>query len=167
MMRSKVIALAVVAMAAPVSGAATARAQGLVTAHRIPAVLANEIVAGAVEACAKMGHAVTAVVIDIDGVRQAVLRGDGASIHTFDSSYMKAYTAATYRTDTIDLVERTKGQVSNLQTRLPNVVMAQGGVIIKAGNEAIGAVGVGGGPGASIDTTCARAGVAKVQDRLK
>ncbi|MDF2117178.1 heme-binding protein [Roseiarcaceae bacterium H3SJ34-1] len=166
MNRSTAIAFAV-AMTVPVSGAATANAQGLVTTHRIPAALAGEIVAGAVDACAKMGHAVTAVVIDIDGVRQALLRGDGASIHTADSSYMKAYTAATYRSDTIDLVERSKGQVSNLQTRLPNVVLAQGGVLIKSGNEAIGAVGVGGGPGASIDTTCARAGVAKVQDRLK
>jgi uncharacterized protein GlcG (DUF336 family) len=167
MITSKTIALAITAMIASVSSVATANAQGLIVARRLPAMLASEVVAGAVEACAKMGHAVTAVVVNLDGVRQAVLRGDGASIHTFDSSYMKAYTAAAYRSDTVDLVERAKGQPSNLQWRLPNVVLAQGGVLIKAGDEAIGAIGVGGGPGANIDTTCARAGVAKVQDRLK
>jgi uncharacterized protein GlcG (DUF336 family) len=165
MNRSTMIALAITALTT--SSAATANAQGLIVARRMPAMLANEVVGGAVEACAKMGHAVTAVVVNLDGVRQAVLRGDGASIHTFDSSYMKAYTAAAYRTDTVDLVERLKGQPSNLQLRLPNVVLAQGGIVIKAGDEVIGAVGVGGGPGANIDTTCARAGVAKVQDRLK
>ena len=167
MNNSRMIALALAAMCAPVAGIHTAQAQGLVVAHRISSALAMEVVAGAVDACAKMGHRVTAVVVDIDGVRQALLRGDGASVHTADSSYMKAYTAATYRSDTIDLVERLKGQPSNLQLRLPNVALAQGGVVIKAGNEAIGAVGVGGGPGANIDTTCARAGLAKVQDRLK
>ena len=35
-----------------------------------------------------------AVVVDLDGVRQAVLRGDGAPIHSMDNAYYKAYTIA-------------------------------------------------------------------------
>ena len=54
-----------------------ASAQGLLTEHRLAAGLANEAVAEAVAACAKNGYTVTAIVVDIDGVRQAVLRGDG------------------------------------------------------------------------------------------
>jgi len=34
------------------------------------------------------------VIVDLDGVRQAVLRGDGAPIHSMDNAYYKAYTVA-------------------------------------------------------------------------
>jgi uncharacterized protein GlcG (DUF336 family) len=74
--------------------ASAASAQGLIAEHRLAAGLANEAVAEAVAACAKNSYAVTAIVVDIDGVRQAVLRGDGAPVHTLDSAYAKAYTAA-------------------------------------------------------------------------
>ncbi len=69
-------------------------AQGLIPTHRLAAALANEAVGEAVAVCAKNGYAVTAIVVDLDGVRQAVLRGDGAAVHTLDSAYVKAYTAA-------------------------------------------------------------------------
>ena len=49
-------------------------AQALQT-HRIPAALALEAVAEAVAECARQGYAETAVLVDADGVRQAVLRG--------------------------------------------------------------------------------------------
>jgi len=42
-----------------------------------------------------------------------------------------------------------------------------GGVPIRAGNEAIGAVGVSGAPGGEKDEACANAGLAKVADALK
>ena len=69
-------------------------AQGLIAEHRLSAVLANEAVGEAVANCARNGYAVTAIVVDLNGVRQAVLRGDGAAVHTLDSAYAKAYTAA-------------------------------------------------------------------------
>src|SRR6266404_2055735 len=71
---------------------AVSGAQVLVT-HRIPAALALEAVGEAVAVCAKQGYAVTAVVVDADGVRQALLRGDRAGAHTLDSAADKAYTA--------------------------------------------------------------------------
>ena len=71
-----------------------ASAQGLITKKRLSAALAMEAVMEAVEVCKKAGYAVTAIVVDNEGVRQAVLRGDGAVVHTLDSAYVKAYTAA-------------------------------------------------------------------------
>ncbi len=68
--------------------------QGLITKRRLSAALANEAVAVAVATCAKNGYAVTAIVVDLEGVRQAVLRGDGAVVHPLDSAYAKAYSAA-------------------------------------------------------------------------
>src|SRR5438876_400211 len=66
-----------------------ALAQGLITKKRLSAALAHEAVAEAVTVCAKAGYAVTAIVVDNEGVRQAVLRGDGATVHTLDSAYAK------------------------------------------------------------------------------
>ena len=38
---------------------------------------------------------------------------------------------------------------------------------IRAGDTAIGAIGVSGAPGGQFDDACARAAIAKIQDRLK
>jgi uncharacterized protein GlcG (DUF336 family) len=59
--------------------------------------LANEVVGEAVANCAQKGYAVTAAVVDLDGARQALLRGNGAPIHTLDNAYYKAYSAASGR----------------------------------------------------------------------
>ena len=96
-------------------------AQGLITKKRLSAALAMEAVMEAVDACKKAGYAVTAIVVDNEGVRQAVIRGDGATVHTLDSAYAKAYTAASLapvRKDgsTKSLSERiVSGQVRVLQ----------------------------------------------------
>jgi uncharacterized protein GlcG (DUF336 family) len=148
--------------------AAPAFAQGLITEQRLSAALVNEALGVAVATCAGNGYKVTATMLDMDGVRMGVLRGDGAGIHTMDSSFLKAYTSVTYREDTINLEKNLKnGQMSVLQTKLPNVVVAAGAVSIKVNGIAIGALGVGGAPGGEKDTACAQAGVDKIKDRMK
>src|SRR5215510_9486180 len=82
----------IVAFALALTGAA--QAQGVVTMPKISAALANELVGESVAQCARNGYKVVAVVVDLDGVRQAVLRGDGAPIHSMDNAYYKAYTLA-------------------------------------------------------------------------
>jgi uncharacterized protein GlcG (DUF336 family) len=139
-----------------------------VTTHRIPATLAAEAAVEAVAFCAKDGYRESAVVVDIDGAHQAEVRGDGAGIHTLDSANDKAYTAVTFRTDTLALAERAKepGGIVVLQ-KLPHVMFFGGGVVIKIGDEVVGAIGASGAPGAKLDENCARAGVDKIRDRLK
>ena len=46
------------------------------------------------------------------------------------------------------------------------LVALAGGVPIKVGDEAIGAIGVSGAPGGDKDEACVNAGVAKITDRL-
>ena len=53
------------------------------------------------------------------------------------------------------------------QTPLPNVTYAVGGVTLMAGGDAIGAIGVSGAPGGQFDDACARAAIAKIQERMK
>ena len=144
-------------------------AEGLLAVHRIPAGLANQAVAEAVAHCASQGYAETAVLVDADGVRQAVLRGDRAGSHTLDSAYAKAYTAASFKTDSTTLFERsqTSPGFANLFTQLPHLILFGGGVVIKVADEVVGAIGAAGAPGANLDDACARAGLDKIRDQLK
>jgi hypothetical protein len=71
------------------ASATRARGEGLVTMQKLSAPLANELVGETVAACAKKGYTVTAVVVDLDGVRQALLRGNGAPIHSLDNAFFR------------------------------------------------------------------------------
>jgi uncharacterized protein GlcG (DUF336 family) len=162
-----VLATIVFTTVAPLSGAS---ADELQTTRRLSAEMASDAVRAAVMHCASQGYAETAVVVDVDGVRQAVLRGDRAGSHTLDSAFDKAYTSASFKSDTLALVERAKtvqlGYVG-LFTQLPHLILVGGGVVIKVGDEVIGAIGAAGAPSGDLDDACARAGLEKIRDRLK
>src|SRR5207249_3859522 len=159
-----------------VAGAAATgvQAQGLVTTHKLSAALANELVGDSVAICAKNGYKVVAVVVDLDGVRQAVLRGDGAPIHSMDNAYYKAYTVASVG---LSRKEESTKQIADRMAKnppssvpvfpLPNITYAQGAVAIIASGETIGALGVSGAPGGNFDEECARAALGKIKDRMK
>jgi uncharacterized protein GlcG (DUF336 family) len=164
----RLTAIAILALAAGVFGW-PALADGLLATHRLPAELASTVAREVVASCAKQGYAETAVVVDADGVRQAMLRGDRAGSHTLDSANDKAYTAASFKADTAALVERAKTVpgFSALFTQLPHLMLFGGGVVIKVGDEAIGAVGASGAPGGNLDEACARSGLDRIRDQLK
>jgi uncharacterized protein GlcG (DUF336 family) len=150
------------------------RAQGLVTIQKLSAPLANELVGEAVANCTQKGYAVTAAVVDLDGARQAMLRGNGAPIHTLDNAYYKAYSAASLtlarKEDSTKAVadRMSKNAPTTVpQTPLPNVTYGVGGVTIMIAGNAIGGIGVSGAPGGNFDEECARAAIAKIQDRMK
>jgi uncharacterized protein GlcG (DUF336 family) len=168
--RRAAVAAALLGLAVP-----AAEAQGLIARKRLSAALAHEAVAEAVAVCAKAGYAVTAIIVDNEGVRQAVLRGDGAVVHTLDSAYVKAYTAASLapvRKDgstkaLSERIARTPGVSTAGLASLPNVNFTPGGVTIMAGDEAIGGIGIGGAPGGNFDHDCAVAALDKIKDRMK
>ena len=136
--------------------------------HRIPAALAIEAASETIAACARQGYRETAVVLDADGATIVAVRGDGAGIHTLDSARDKAYTSVSFKNDTIALAERAKGEDSIAPlAKLPHVMFFGGGIVIKLGDETIGAIGASGAPGAKLDDNCARAGLDKIRDRLK
>jgi uncharacterized protein GlcG (DUF336 family) len=145
-----------------------ASAEALIRKSYLPIELAYEALTTAVETCARQGQQVSGVVLDPDGVQQAFLRGDGAGIHTVETADYKANTTLSFRIDGVDLVERSKtrpppGPIG----KLPRLLLAQGAVLIKAGDEIVGAIGISGARGNNIDTACARAGVDRIKDRLK
>src|ERR1700681_455004 len=156
-------ALALVAFALP-----AARAEGVVSAKRLSASLAAELVMAAVTACAQKNYRVGAVVLDTSGVQQAALRGDGAAAQNVLNAIDKAYTAVSFGTDTAELVERSRtGTVSSAFAKVPHLLLNAGGVVIKAGDEVIGAIGVSGAPGGDNDVLCAKAGLETIKDRMR
>ena len=167
-------ALLVTMLGVAVGASAQTPAPSLVTTQKLSAALANELVGESVAACAQKGYTVTAVVVDLDGVRQAVLRGNGAPIHTLDNAFYKAYSAASLTLarkehSTKEVADRmAKNPATTIpQTPLPNVTYAVGGVSIKAGETTIGGIGVSGAPGGQFDEECARTALAKIKDRMK
>jgi len=152
---------------------APADAQNVLTTHRLSAALASEAVTAAVAACAKQGYKVAAAVVDADGVEQAVLRGDGATMTALDASRDKAYTAFMLGAPRN---ENSSGAVASRiganpsaggLVKLPHILLLQGALVIRAGDEAIAAIGVGGAPGGNLDEACAKAGIDAISDRLK
>src|SRR5262245_11724947 len=169
-MKLQRVMLALVLVAASTGAAA----QGVINTPKLSSSLANQLVGDTVAICAKKGYKVWAVVVDLDGVRQAVLRGDGAPIHSQDNAYYKAYSAASLTLgrgegSTKEVAARMAKNAPTTvpQTPLPNVTYAVGGVTIKAGGSAIGAIGVSGAPGGQFDEECAHEALAKIQGQLK
>jgi uncharacterized protein GlcG (DUF336 family) len=81
------------------------------------------------------------------------------------SSTVKAATALTFKSATSALGEQAKtdASLSEKVTNNPAYNVRPGGILIKVGDEVIGAIGVGGG---RTDEACAVAGLAKIQPQL-
>ncbi len=141
--------------------------------YRLPLDLALEAAQEAARRCLADGHEVTVTVVDSSGVPQVVLRTDGATIHTRETSFRKAYTVVTLGPV---LRFETAGAFAALVTRSPangaalssvaNVIPLAGAVAFLARGEIVAALGVGGAPGGDRDEVCAEAGVARVRERL-
>lgn len=150
------------------SAASLAFADGARTEKNMTLALANQIAAAAVSACQTNGHAVTATVVDRAGGVRAVHRADNAGPHTLAASERKAFTSASAKGATIAMMETAQKNpgAANL-VHIPGFLLLGGGVPVKAGNEVIGAVGVGGAPGGNLDDQCAVAALETVKDQLK
>jgi uncharacterized protein GlcG (DUF336 family) len=171
---SRISALQAVAFSVAFAAAPALNAQGVVTTQKLSAQLANQLVGDSVANCAKNGYKVVAVVVDLDGVRQALLRGDGAPIHSMDNAYYKAYTIASLglarKEETTKAIADRMAKAAPTtvpQTPLPNVTYAQGAVAITAGGQTIGGLGVSGAPGGNFDEECARGALEKIKDKMK
>lgn len=149
-----------------------ASAQVSQSGYVLPLDLALEAAQEAVRTCTANGYPVTVTVVDVDGTPKVVLRGDHSTIHTRDSSFRKAYTVITmgpiFHLDAssgfAELV--AKNPAGPQLATMPNVVALPGAVAVKAGQETVAAIGVGGSPGGDKDEVCAAAGLAKIRDRL-
>ena len=118
--------------------------------------------------CRAGGYQVTVAVTDRMGVLQVLLRDRFAGPHTVDMASAKAYTAASFRTNTTELAEMTQpGRPQSGIRNRPGVAAVGGGLMIEAGGSLLGAIGVSGAPGAKEDDACAAAGIAAIREDIE
>lgn len=164
-MKSVAIALALLACTIPTG---FAQEKALSTYQLLTPATAVEITQAALKACSDAGYQVAVTVVDRMGVAQAMIRDRFAGPHTPETATRKAWTAVSFRTDTLSLSDATKAGSPQAGARfVSNALMIGGGVPINAGGSMVGGVGVSGAPGGAEDDACARAGIAAVQEKLE
>ena len=122
----------------------------------------------ALAACAKNGHQVAVAVTDRSGVALVMLRDRHAGPHTPATATGKAYTALSFKLDTLSFARATQaGDASSGIRHLPGVVAIGGGRTLESAGSIVGAIGVSGAPGGEADDVCAQAGIAGIRDDLE
>jgi len=138
-------------------------------ARGISAQLAVEAATQANDVCLRNGYKTTALVTDSAGVPIVLLANDGAAAITQRVAMSKISAVLTYR--------KTSGEVSDNAAKDPALAAQikgnplietarQGAIPIISGTTIVGALAVSGAPGGDKDEVCARAGLAKIQERV-
>jgi len=153
--------------AALVAATAQAQERGTYTVRHLLPETAMKATRAALEDCRKRGYQVAVAVVDRSGVAQAMMRDRFAGPHTPNTATGKAWTAISFRTNTLEFAGETQaGKASSGIRQLPNVVAVGGGVLIEAGGSIVGAIGVSGAPSGDADELCAKAGLAAIRDEI-
>lgn len=122
----------------------------------------------AMAACRAQGYQVGVAIVDRSGLTQVFLRDRFAGAHTLQVATDKAWTAASFRTSTLDLATETQAGKSMSGIRsTPRMLAIGGGVVIEGGGSIFGAIGVSGAPGGEADDACARAGIKAIADKIE
>jgi uncharacterized protein GlcG (DUF336 family) len=122
----------------------------------------------ALKKCRDSGYQASIAVVDRMGVVQVLLRDRFAGPHTPEMARAKAYTAASFRTNTTALAEATQpGRAQSGIRNRPDVAAVGGGLTIEAGGSLLGGIGVSGAPGGKEDDLCAAAGIEAIREDLE
>lgn len=119
------------------------------------------------EACSAypLGIAIT----DAAGVARLIYVPDRSEAWHGYSAVRKAYTAVTFKADTsVTAREAQRDPALAAQVRAdPNLQAFPGGLVLKAGETVVGAIGVSGAEPGGHDEECALAGLNRIRDSLK
>ena len=160
-------ALAVMAAALWIAPATGEDDEALVTFKSMKVEVALDLARAALDACRERGFQVAVQVVDRSGQPQVLLRDRFAGPHTPETARRKAWTAVSFRTDTLELAELTRSGSDFSGLRFVEDAMAVGGgVPVEAAGSLVGGVGVSGAPGGEEDRACALAGIEAVSDQL-
>ena len=128
---------------------------------------ALELAQAALESCREGGFQVAVSVVDRFGNPQVLLRDRYAGAHTPETARRKAWTAVSFRTDTMELSKVTQaGEAQSGVRFVEDALMLGGGVMIEAAGSIVGGVGISGAPGGQQDDACARVGIEAIADKI-
>jgi len=139
----------------------------LVTFKVLSLETAQELAQAALNDCRKRGYQVAVSVVDRFGTLQVTLRDRFAGPHTPETARRKAWTAVSFRTDTLEMEKLTQaGQPQSGVRFVSDALMIGGGVPVEAAGSIVGGVGISGGPGGEADDACAKSGIEAVAGKL-
>lgn len=149
------------------AGTAKAEENGLFTSQSLTPETALMAASAALKKCRDEGYQVAVAVVDRMGVLQVLLRDRYAGAHTPETARGKAWTAASFRTNSSVMAEATQaGQPQSGVRHVPGSLMIGGGMVIEAAGSLVGAIGVSGAPGGEMDDLCASAGIEAIEDLI-
>jgi len=163
---NRMIALAALAAVTVLRGAA-AEEPALVEFKFLSPGTALEMAKAALENCRSSGYQVAVSVVDRFGTPQVLLRDQFAGPHTPETARRKAWTAVSFRSDTVQMAEFSSATESRTALRfIDDALMVGGGVPVEAAGSIVAGIGVSGAPGGEADDVCARAGIAAIADKI-
>jgi len=155
----------------------TAAAFSITTAHADNSLVnfksmspetALELAQASLASCGALGYQVSVVVVDRMGIPQVMLRDRYAGPHTPDTARRKAWTAVSFRSDTLLLAQTTGPDSSQSGARqISDALMLGGGMPVMASGSIVGGVGISGAPSGEADHKCAEAGINAVLEKLE
>lgn len=156
-------ALAALCVAVPL-----AAQEALLTYRSLKPEAALEMAQAALTHCRAEGYQVAVSVVDRMGVAQVLLRDRYAGPHTPETAQRKAWTAVSFRADTLALAADTSPDSPQAGARfIDQALMIGGGVPIVVAGSIVGGIGISGGPSGAADHACAEAGIEAVIDELE
>lgn len=136
-----------------------------VTTRSLSAPIASQLAKAAYEDCTARGFQVAVAVVARDGSLLSFIRNPLAGPHTIEVSQRKAWTSATFKAPTTQLMGR------EFMRDIPGALLIGGGMPINVGGYFYGAVGVSGAPAekkpGDVDDACAQAGINAVSEDIE
>lgn len=158
--------LLLIALAMGVSVSAWAQDEATYSSANLTPASALKAAQAALKACQDAGFNVA--VADRSGVTQVMLRDRFAGAHTPQTAMGKAWTAASFRSNTTDLIALTQpGTPSAGIRQLSGVVVLGGGMPIESKGSLVGSIGISGAPTGADDDRCAKAGIDAIRVSLE
>jgi len=160
-------ALSVLVLGLCLAGTASADAHAMFSTQSLTPETALKAATTALNKCRGDGYQVAVAVVDRMGNMQVMIRDRFAGAHTPDTARRKAWTAASFRTNTSDLLEISAPGMPQAGLRdITGALVLGGGVVIEAAGSLVGAIGVSGAPGGDLDDICALAGIKAIEDDI-
>ncbi|HJT43398.1 MAG TPA: heme-binding protein [Rhizomicrobium sp.] len=136
----------------------------------IPTALAMEAAVEANRVCEGNGFKTTAMIADSAGVPIVVISNDGAAAITQRIAMTKIQAVLKYHMTSGEVAAKANADAALKAEIAANPMIdtaRQGAVPIMAGGNTVAVLSVSGAPGGDKDEVCTRAGIAKIQDRVK
>jgi uncharacterized protein GlcG (DUF336 family) len=156
----------VLILASCLTGPVRADENVLVTLKMMTPETALTLAQATLQDCRDRGYQIAVAVVDRSGTVQVLLRDRFAGTHTAETARRKAWTAVSFRTNTIVMAEETAaGQDAAGARFVDQALMVAGGIVIQAAGAIVGGIGVSGAP-VLRDHDCAQAGIDVIQGDL-